>query len=279
MRNEFISHSEISTYLECQKKWWLQYIMGLRVDNVHFQFGSMGHSALETRLIPDETLYPELKEAFKITSWKDYFTTIFTEVDELLKEYETIDTELKLESMSLKGVIDLVMRHKTTGRILLLDYKFSTSDRTLDDVYLDEQLYIYSILYHNHSDIALENIDIGFITIPKGDFDKPQILKKGGLSKAKSQKTTAKAYMQAIIDNNLNVADYEDILTELSGKQLIKFCVTEINIPMLHRVCENIDNVIKDMDKGYVLEKCSHMCGRCDVLQYCKYNRPIKETI
>ena len=59
-----VSHSEITTYLDCQKKWELQYIKGLKVDNIHLQFGSMGHKVLETRVIPDESLYPELKDKF-----------------------------------------------------------------------------------------------------------------------------------------------------------------------------------------------------------------------
>ena len=79
-----VSHSEITTYLDCQKKWELQYLKGLKVDNIHFQFGSMGHEVLEKRIIPDENLYPELKEAFNITSWKNYFEAIFKELDDYL---------------------------------------------------------------------------------------------------------------------------------------------------------------------------------------------------
>ena len=85
------SHSEISTYLECQKKWDLQYNKGIKFDNVHFQFGSMGHKTLETRIIPDELLYPELKEVYSfnmrkenwgfiretIESFKDNFISVF----------------------------------------------------------------------------------------------------------------------------------------------------------------------------------------------------------
>ena len=38
----------------------------------------------------------------------------------------------------------------------------------------------------------------------------------------------------------------------------------------------NIDNVILDMEKGYVLEKCAFQCKYCDFLQYCKYGKEIK---
>ena len=90
-----VSHSEMSTYLDCQMKWKLQYVDGLKVDNIHLQFGSMGHKVLETRIIPDENLYPELKEAFNISSWHNYFTTIFNELDDYFKDYNILHTELQ----------------------------------------------------------------------------------------------------------------------------------------------------------------------------------------
>ena len=137
-----VSHSEISTYLECQKKWELQYQHGIKFDNIHFQFGSMGHKALETRVIPDELLYPELKEAFGISSWQNYFTPIFNELDARMKDYDLLYKELAVENETIKGVIDAVWRHKETGRYLITDYKFSTSDKGQEDVLLDEQMYI-----------------------------------------------------------------------------------------------------------------------------------------
>jgi hypothetical protein len=44
---------------------------------------------------------------------------------------------------------------------------------------------------------------------------KPELLKKGGLSKNKSQKTTYELYCQAIDENNLLTSDYKDILDYL----------------------------------------------------------------
>lgn len=93
-----VSHTEISTYLDCQKKWELQYQKGLKIDSIHFKFGLMGHKALETRIIPDENLYPELKEEFGITSWTNYFTPIFKELDDYFQIMNcyTRNLELKL---------------------------------------------------------------------------------------------------------------------------------------------------------------------------------------
>lgn len=273
-----VSHSEITTYLDCQKKWELQYLKGLRVDNVHLQFGSMGHSVLETRLIPDESLYPELKSAFGISSWKDYFEPIFEEIDEYFKDYEILHKEYRVETENIKGVIDVVWKHKKTGKVLITDYKFSNTDKGQEDILLDEQMYIYAVVYAHLNGLQLEDIEIGYVNIPKCEMDKPRILKSGQLSKDKAQKTTYKKYVETIEQLNLNIADYEDFLIEIKDKRLLSISQSPINRDMAVRIMTNIDNTIRDMDKGYVLEKCTFMCKKCDFLQYCKYGKEIKKN-
>lgn len=275
--NRQVSHSEITTYLDCQKKWELQYLKGLKVDNVHFQFGSMGHSVLETRVIPDESLYPELKEAFGITSWSKYFTKIFKELDDYFVDYEILHKEYKVENDIMKGIIDVVWRNRSTGKILITDYKFSNSDKGQEDILLDEQMYIYAVMYAYENGLSLDNINIGYINIPKCEMDKPRVLKNGQLSKDKAQKVTYNDYLQTINELGLNVADYEDILAELSGRTLLTIETSTINVEMAERIMTNIDNTIKDMEKGYILEKCTFMCKKCDYLQYCKYGKEIKK--
>lgn len=270
-----VSHSEISTYLECQKKWDLQYNHGIKFDNIHFQFGSMGHKALETRVIPDELLYPELKEAFGISSWYNYFTPIFEELDNRMSDYELIYTEHKVENETIKGVIDAVWKHKTNGRYLITDYKFSTSDKGQEDVLLDEQMYIYAVLLAVELSIPLEQIDIGYINIPKKEMDNPRVLKSGALSKDKAQNVTYDKYVEKIHELGLNIEDYEDFLSEIHGRTLLTIEYQPINIDMIYRIMNNIDLVVKDMQKGYILEKCSFMCKRCEYLQYCKYGKDI----
>lgn len=273
-----VSHSEITTYLDCQKKWELQYLKGLRVDNVHLQFGSMGHSVLETRLIPDESLYPELKSAFGISSWKDYFEPIFEEIDEYFKDYDILHKEYRVETENIKGVIDVVWKHKESGKVLITDYKFSNTDKGQEDILLDEQMYIYAVVYAHLNGLQLEDIEIGYVNIPKCEMDKPRILKSGQLSKDKAQKTTYKKYVETIEQLNLNIADYEDFLIEIKDKRLLSISQSPINRDMAVRIMTNIDNTIKDMDKGYVLEKCTFMCKKCDFLQYCKYGKEIKKN-
>jgi hypothetical protein len=271
-----ISHSEITTYLDCQKKWDLVYNKGLKIDNIHLRFGSMGHEVLETREIPDEMLYPELKEEFGIQSWKNYFTTILNELDEYFKDYEVLHKEYRIENEQIKGVIDVVWRHKTTGRILITDYKFSTKNKGLEDILLDEQMYLYAMVYGVQNKLSIDDIDIGYVNIPKCEMVKPRVLKNGTLSKDKAQNTTYNLYVESINELGLNISDYEDILSELTNKTMINVAISQMNRDMMMRIAENVDNVIKDMEKGYVLEKCTFQCKYCDFLQYCKYGKEIK---
>ena len=271
-----VSHSEISTYLDCQKKWDLVYNQKLKVDNIHLQFGSMGHEVLETRIIPDETLYNDLKEAFNITSWQNYFTRIFEELDDYFKDYEVLHREYRVETEDIKGVVDVVWKNKITGKILITDYKFSNKDKGQTDIYLDEQMYIYAVVYATLNNLTLDDIEIGYINIPKCEFQKPRVLRNGQLSKDKAQNTTYMLYLEAIKENNLNLADYEDVLKELTNKRMCTIAISPINNEMAVRIMTNIDNVIKDMSKGYVLEKCTFQCKYCDFIQYCKYGKEIK---
>ena len=271
-----VSHSEITTYLDCQKKWDLIYNKGLTIDNVHLQFGSMGHKVLETREIPDEMLYPELKEEFGIQSWKNYFTTIFNELDEYFKDYEVLHREYRVETEDIKGVIDVVWKNKTTGKILITDYKFSNKNKGLEDILLDEQMYLYAMVYGTNNNLSIDDIDIGYINIPKCEMTKPRVLKNGTLSKDKAQNTTYNMYVESINELGLNISDYEDILSELTNKTMINVAISQMNRDMMMRIAENVDHVIRDMEKGYVLEKCAFQCKYCDFLQYCKYGKEIK---
>lgn len=271
-----VSHSEITTYLDCQKKWELQYVKGLKVDNIHLQFGSMGHKVLETRVIPDESLYPELKEAFNIKSWFRYFSKIFSDLDTLMQDYKILYKEYKVENDIIKGVIDAVWKNKETGKILITDYKFSTGTKGLEDILLDEQMYIYAVLYATLNNLSLDDIDIGYINIPKYEPGEPRVLKNGQLSKDKAQCVLYGDYIKAIQDRGLNIADYEDFLSEIKNKGFVQIAISPINIDMAKQIMINIDNTIKDMQKGYVLEKCSYMCKHCDFIEYCKYGKEIK---
>ena len=144
-----LSHSEISTYLDCQRKWKLAYKDGIKYTNQHFQFGEMAHRVLESGEIPDEMLYPELKEYFKIPSWKLYFETIQDNVTKTVGTDRILYRELRLEDdeLDLVGVIDLVTYNDKSDKYTLFDYKFTSTPRSTTALKLDEKLILYALLF------------------------------------------------------------------------------------------------------------------------------------
>jgi len=153
--------------------------------------------------------------------------------------------ELPLETEELKGIIDLVLRDKTTGRILLIDYKTSFRSRSITELLYDQQLYLYVYLYHVCKKEPITNISIGIITIPKEEIGPPALLKNGTLSKNKNQNTTEELYLEAIKLNNLNKEDYLDILEFFSNKKYIEFIESPLNISLFVNIIKNTENAIK----------------------------------
>lgn len=264
-----ISHSEIQTYLSCQKKWDLCYNQHIKISNPDFEFGEIAHRVMETSIIPSEELYPELKEYFMIDNWGFYFTQILDFLSCQFEGYNCIGHEIKVENDDLKGIIDVV--YEKDGLIYLYDYKFTKNPKTQDDLEQDEQLYIYAFLYSVLNKFDFNKIRIGYLSFPKTQIDAPRILTNGKLSKDKAQNTTYELYKQAIKDNNLDENEYLDILDYFKSKPLFVKISMQPNIEYLGRILENIENVKKDMQKGYILEKNGYECKFCPYLKYCKH--------
>lgn len=264
-----LSHSEITTYLQCQKKWDLIYNHKIKLSNPDFEFGEVAHKVMETGVIPSEELYPELKEHFGITSWYTYFSAILDYLRNEFKDLECIGHEIPVENDGLKGIIDVVYKDGN-GDIYLCDYKFTKQPKTLDDLCQDEQLYIYSYLYSVLNQFDFDKIHICYLSFPKTQIDEPRLLSNGKLSKDKAQNTTQALYKRAITKYDLQENDYEDILDYLASKPLFSKVDTIPNIDYLSRILENIDYVRKDMGKGYLLEKNGYDCKWCPYFKYCK---------
>ena len=198
------------------------------------------------------------------------------EIKEYFADYVVLHKEYRIETEDIKGVIDVVLQHKETGKILIADYKFSNSEKGYEDILLDEQMVIYAVVYASKNNLSLSDIEVGYINITKKEPDKPRVLRNGTISKDRAQNTTYDLYVKTIHELNLNIDDYADILEEMKNKKMTSFCKSSINEEMAIRIMKNIDNTIKDMEKGYVLEKCTYMCKRCEYLEYCKYGKEIR---
>ena len=236
------SNSSLNSYSNCQMRYKLSYIDKLQPDKIspHLTFGIMAHETMynagrlrddhrdgvigETDyypVIPSETLYPELKDTFKIDNWHEYFVPIIKQVakyeSDAIKQLTdetglaaTVAREVKLSVSAshreelehhplpdgqidgITGVIDLLIYNELGA--IIYDYKFSNSRKGDADFEENSQLQLYAYLVHINYDVPLHNITIGYIDIPKQMFGKPVLLSNGNLSRAKSQNCTAETY-------------------------------------------------------------------------------------
>jgi hypothetical protein len=159
--------------------------------------------------------------------------------EETDKEYITLATELEFmvrldEEIAFTGTIDWVFQDKD-GHIWFADHKTTTSiEKYEKNSLMDRQISRYwwalnmicqgvgrvrnkETGQYEKFEPLLDKEIFGFQynVILKDVPRKPELLKKGGLSKNKSQKTTYELYCQAIDENNLLTSDYKDILDHL----------------------------------------------------------------
>ncbi len=99
------------------------------------------------------------------------------------KDYEFADTEIKLDGMPIvdrddvtityKGFIDLVLRHKNTGRYLIIDWKTSRKPWDINakeaDANFYTQLKLYKHFYSMKKGIPIKEIDLAFYNLPRDD--------------------------------------------------------------------------------------------------------------
>jgi len=205
-----ISFSEFSSFLECPHKWYLVYILRFPTDvNEELVFGGAVHKVIEEiinkPMLRRKSFLPGVvKSVFKseLAEVKDVnFLTRFTNshlpytlvkqcqelVDKLdfferFKEYEIIEVEHKLDGFPIvefpdlifafKGYIDLILRHKTTGRYLFIDWKTSRKPwdikvKLRDNPDFFTQLGLYKYFYSKKMDIPFNLIDVKFFNLPR----------------------------------------------------------------------------------------------------------------
>lgn len=210
-RNTYsISFSEYSTYLSCPHKWYLTYCLGFKGEMTEeLVFGQMIHKSLEDIFLKpllrksyffENTLKSNLKNeltrindvAFLNRFNNSNISYVFIKQGILIlkqlnffirfKDYEIVKVEYKLDGLPIasfedmdftfKGYIDLVLRHKVTGRILLVDWKTSRKKwdikaKLKDNEDFFTQLGFYKRFYSIKENIPLNQIDVKFFNLPR----------------------------------------------------------------------------------------------------------------
>ncbi len=307
------SNSSLNCFANCMAKYKYSYIDELEPETVspHLTFGTLGHKVLEDAghmrdagvkrneiytVIPAEILYPELKETFNIRSWERYFKPIIQQceiyedcsVETLIDDYDDgvqIERELKLSTtlpdsqLEIVGVIDVLLYIPNTAAIIL-DYKFSTGRKTQSDFDENSQLYVYAKLVHDNYNIPLREIRVGYIDIPKQQFDQPAMLKNGTLSRAKSQNCSQEIYKLAVLaahgdDPYYNCDEggyYYVIYNELANNKVAYLQTQYLDLEAYKYILQDMTNTAEIVDKLTVFPRKfdSYSCKNCEYKNHCK---------
>jgi len=160
------SFSRVNGWNGCRACWYEIYINGDRGEGNSFaEYGTIAHEIIESYLkgeiseldLPDEferrfidaelyfppNQFVNLRDSY-YKQGMEYFETI-----DLLEVYEVLDVELPISTIingyKVKGFIDAVLRHKKSGKIVVLDHKSKAKFKDADEQKeYARQLYIYS---------------------------------------------------------------------------------------------------------------------------------------
>lgn len=232
-----LSYSQISTWKFCRMKWYYRYVRKLEpISRVpKMDLGVYGHRLLEAHYKGEdlvkvsqqhweeetESLFDEELEQFQETrEMAEWLVARYIEhyagndweplaVEEKFRV--NIPTEKGTRSRdNLRGILDVIV--DDNGEIWLVDHKFTATDleKYDDGLVLDEQANFYLWALRELLDRNVAGIIFNLIRTKKPTV--PKLLKNGTLSVAKNMDTTRATYLQAIIDNGLDPADYVDAL-------------------------------------------------------------------
>lgn len=234
------SFSQINTWGKCNYQWHLKYVEGLMSPPTPaMSYGKLGHKMIEN-ILRGEDIHHEI-----VVGEGEFDIGDVDEVQQLiedvtasvrmfesslpLSDWETVEldgvpliefpVEVPLDDGdSYIGYIDWVARHKPSGQVWLWDFKFRKSFQAdwVEEIDLQKPVYMKHVI-----DLGIDPIGTICGQIKSTAPKKPAMTKKGTLSKAKIT-TTWEMYRDTVIENGLDVADYEDMQDKLKDMEFIK---------------------------------------------------------
>ena len=137
------------------------------------------------------------------------------------KDYEIADVEFHLDAMELysnekvrvnfKGFIDLVLKHKTDGTILIIDWKTSSAawdiaKKLKDNTNFFAQLALYKYFYSKAKNIPLSQIETRFYNFPR-NVPKEQSPFSGNL-----KETYILHFIEGFIETTKKIQEHKETL-------------------------------------------------------------------
>jgi hypothetical protein len=210
--------TDIRTFKECRRKF--KYAVVDRLVKLeepsYFSFGRYGHKLLADNYsgqVTTENIELTDEDRAFCDNLYEMYTEFYAEKD---KNWNVVSVEDK-RTINFNGVditftIDLIV--KQMQKLFIVDHKFLQKKPNAKLLEIDEQLVGYTALARL---LGLDIYGAIYNVIVKRDFEKPEPLAKGNLSRAQPtlDKTTYKLYLEAIHENGLKEADYEKELDML----------------------------------------------------------------
>ena len=133
--------------------------------------------------IKDVSLLKKMNEAWAAPTFAKQGKGLLQELNikKRFQDYEFVDVEIKLDGLPIldredvtityKGFIDLVLKHKITGRYLIIDWKSSRKPWNIADKEANynfyTQLKLYKHFYSMKKEIPIDMIDLAFYNLPR----------------------------------------------------------------------------------------------------------------
>lgn len=282
MRN--LSASQIQTFKQCKRKWYLRYVMELPTGEQSYEqgIGKIIHDCLEIFHGKNEDPLPRINDDCNITAEdKDLMTHMmynYMDYDEkhpLTAGYEEILCEKDIEDsvfghkgVNLHGRMDILMLNHQHKHATVVEHKTAGSDYTLNKFYLHYQ----SKLYHMMVSHLLPNwkVDVMFNILYKRYPKEPSINKNGSMSRLKII-TTKRMALDVILNNGLDRADYEDYLEAIPNYVFIeRFPVVEFKAKFTRLITSDIiDDINRAYSNFYPYGEESPLCDSCPYIDIC----------
>lgn len=177
------SYSRINSYYQCPKMFYMSYIdKAESIDSAFAQWGSLCHSILDDYAKGNllefelgdtyEVRYPEyMTERFPPNKWTDLNAKYYDNGKEFFDDFEGFpehweiiasEQEIRIDigGIRVRGFIDLIIRDKRDGRIIIVDHKSKAKFKNEQELeHYGYQLYFYAIwVYENFGEWPKELI-------------------------------------------------------------------------------------------------------------------------
>lgn len=131
----------------------------------------------------------------------------------------------RFDLVTYQGRIDVILRHKSSGRYWIVDHKTAAKfDDITDWIDIDPQGSAYFLAVKKILGVDVEGVIFNYLR--KAVPDEPKVLKSGKFSMDKSQNTTKKLYIQALKREGLSTEPYMDFLRSFEEPKFFKSQVT-----------------------------------------------------